>query len=110
MLVDEKNKEIGEVTRDRVRNEVLWHRASYVFILVESEKGQNKFLVQERVMNKDYAPGCFDITTGGVFSPREEKLENAVREVEEEVGLKIDPNLMQDAGWLSYTDLYSKVW
>ena len=66
-------------------------------------------------MTKDYCPGCYDLTTGGVFSPDENKLENAVREIEEETGLKVNDeksansNLI-DAGWFSYTDPFSKTW
>ena len=41
-------------------------------------------------MNKDYCPGCYILSTGGVFSPGESKLDNALRELEEETGLTLD--------------------
>ena len=35
-------------------------------------------------------PGCFDLSAGGVFEPAENKLANALRETEEELGLTLD--------------------
>ena len=84
-----------------------------MFIIVSGKEG-DKFLVQERTMTKDYCPGCYDLSTGGVFSPGETKLDNGVRELEEETGLKVvdpyDYNELMDYGWLKYVDLFSKVW
>ena len=65
-------------------------------------------------MTKDYCPGCYDLATGGVFSPGETKVDNAVRELEEETGLKVeDPHdycELMNYGWLKYIDPFSKVW
>ena len=44
MLVDEFNNEKGAVTRKQVREQILWHRASYIFIIVKSADSE-KFLV-----------------------------------------------------------------
>ena len=41
-------------------------------------------------MTKDANPGCLDLSTGGVFAPDEHHLENAERELEEELGLRTD--------------------
>ena len=65
-------------------------------------------------MIKDYCPGCYDLTTGGVFGPKEDVTENAVRELEEETGLTVeDPHdycELMEYGWLKYVDPFSKVW
>ena len=90
MLVDSDNNERGQRLRSLTAPHPFWIRASYVFVDVFQEMhNEQKFLVQERSMNKDYAPGCFILSTGGVFSPGEGKLENALRELEEETGLTV---------------------
>ena len=61
-------------------------------------------------MKKWNAPGCYDITTGGVTGPGEGRLENIVRETEEELGISVNPASMQDAGWMRHADSVSKVW
>ena len=43
--------------------------------------------MQKRTMKKDYCPGYFDLSTGGVVGEGEDDDLNAVREVEEEVGI-----------------------
>ena len=68
-------------------------------------------------MNKDYCPGCYILSTGGVFSPGESKLDNAVRELEEETGLTLDETQDReqqtesfvDAGYMPYVDPVSRL-
>ena len=86
LIVDEDNNPVGSATRQEMRQGVLWHRASYVFIITDEAHG-NKLLVQKRTMKKDYCPGFFDLSTGGVVGEGEDDDLNAVREVEEEVGI-----------------------
>ena len=56
------------------------------------------------------------LSSGGVFAPNEGKLENALRELEEETGLSVDQSdpenkdSWQDAGWMNYVDENSRVW
>ena len=52
------------------------------------------------------------LSSGGVFAPGEGKLENALRELEEETGLTVNhsghggkiTDSWQDAGWMNYVD------
>ena len=64
-------------------------------------------------MNKDYCPGCYILSTGGVFSPGESKLDNALRELEEETGLTLDEveasESFVDAGYMPYVDPMSRL-
>ncbi len=39
---------------------------------------------------KDMNPGCYDLSTGGVFGPDESPMLNAQRELKEELNLEID--------------------
>ena len=61
------------------------------------------------------------LSSGGVFNPGEGKLDNALRELQEEVGITIrdhqcddpdDPSSEDwvDAGWMNYTDPCNRVW
>ena len=97
----------------------LWLRSGYVFIVVTGRDRQQRFLVQQRSMQKSYCPGCFDLTSGGVFEPGEGKRENAVREVQEELGLTQELSLggrtylpcLTDCGYFKYHyPPLTKVW
>ena len=112
--MDSENNEKGYQKRSLFPCEASWIRASYVFVDVyDPSSNQRKFLVQERSETKDYAPGCYMLSSGGVFNPGEEKLDNALRELEEETGLTINNNQCEDlddpssedwvdAGWMNY--------
>ena len=50
---------------------------------------ERKFLVQKRAMSKETHPGEWDVTGGAVLSG-EESIDGAIRETEEEVGIKLD--------------------
>ena len=69
-----------------MRQQLLWHRASYVYIITDEAHG-SKLLVQKRTMKKDYCPGFFDLATGGVVGEGEDDDLSAVREVQEELGI-----------------------
>lgn len=87
MIVDEDNNVVGAATRKEMRENNLWHRASYIFIVTDEAHGQ-KLLVQKRTMKKDYCPGYFDLATGGVVGEGEDDDLSALREIEEEIGIK----------------------
>jgi len=116
MLVDITNREFGKLAR--YKPHPWWIRASYIFVLVsEARTNEKKFLIQKRSMNKDYMPGCYILSTGGVFSPGESKLDNALRELEEETGLTVDSNNLNkntpswiDGGYIPYVDKFSRLY
>ena len=78
------NEVIGSAPRARVKEENLSHRATYIFI---RRKDSELLYVQRRSMLKDYAPGYLDPTTGGCVGASETYEENAVRELQEELGV-----------------------
>ena len=86
MVVDESNQIIGSAKRKEVRQNNLWHRASYIFVY-EKTPTHTFILVQKRSMLKDYCPGFYDLANGGVVSADETDESNAQRELEEEIGL-----------------------
>ena len=96
LLVDENNKPIGSELRSVMRKNNLFHRSSFIYIY-NSKYDTNiqldyrkQFYVQKRTMTKDYLPGYYDLATGGVVQEHEGNLENAIRELYEEMGIKTD--------------------
>lgn len=75
---------LGLVSRARIRAENLCHRA--VFVAVLSSDGY--LLVHRRSESKDLWPGWWDIAVGGVVVGDESYEVAALRELDEEVGLR----------------------
>ena len=77
----------------------LWHRATYILVRHHpanlpphehhpADSRQEEYvLVQKRSLQKDYCPGRYDPVPGGVVGYGESYRENAVREIEEEMGI-----------------------
>ncbi len=83
-VVDEGNNVTGSEQRSVMREKGLIHRATY--ILVFNSRGA--LFVQERTMTKDIFPGYQDLCTGGVVAAGEEYYDSALRELEEEIGVR----------------------
>ena len=68
-----------------------------------------KFLVQKRAMSKETHPGEWDVTGGAVLSG-EESIDGAIRETEEEVGIKLDKSELCLVGRIkrkkNFVDIY----
>jgi pyrimidine 5'-nucleotidase len=99
----------------------MWHRATYVLILIKAESSHDEaepeqyVLVQRRSVLKDYCPGKLDPTPGGVVEFGESYQENAERELFEEIGLDVyqdnaDGNTMCRLFTFSYEDHKVRVW
>lgn len=75
--------------RKKLRNEVHrdgdWHKAVHIYIMTP----KNKVLIQKRSKVKDSYPGLWDLSSGGHIPFRHEAKETAVKELDEELGLKI---------------------
>ncbi len=84
VIVDLHNRVLYSTTREKMRRERLIHRATY--ILIVNSKGE--ILIQKRSKTKDIYPGLWEIAAGGVVNDAETYAEAAVREVEEETGIK----------------------
>ncbi len=83
-IVDENNTVVGSAPRKEMRAKALPHRATYV--LVFNSRGH--LYVQKRTLTKDVFPGYYDPAAGGVVLAGEEYEQGAVREVEEEMGIR----------------------
>lgn len=82
-IVDEQNNVLTPKYRWEMRRDKLIHRATYAFV----RDSRNYFYVQKRSTLKDYCPGYFDPTPGGVVAAGESYEFTNVREIEEEMGI-----------------------
>ena len=87
-ILDSKGKLTGVVKpKDEAHSSKLWHRSVHVWIY--NSKGE--VLIQKRAAMKKSGPGKWDISAAGHVSSGEKTKESALRELEEEIGIKADP-------------------
>ena len=87
-IVDGDGRVLGTEKRSVVHgNPALLHRV--IHVLVFNTAGQ--LLLQKRSMNKDTAPGKWDTSVGGHCNPGEADSAAAIREMDEELGIKGHP-------------------
>jgi isopentenyldiphosphate isomerase len=85
-VLDELGVPTGETkARALVHRDGDWHRSFHLWII----KDGTYVLLQRRSHKKDLEPNKLDVTVGGHFGAGETLLE-VVREVEEEIGLKVE--------------------
>lgn len=87
LIVDERNQVVGSAPRRVMRAQGLTHRATY--ILVFNSRG--RIFVQQRTRTKDIYPGYYDVAAGGVVQAGEGYEVSALRELEEELGIRGKP-------------------
>ena len=85
-VVNERDEVIGRQPRAAVHRLGLMHRA--VHVLVFNTAGQ--VFLQKRSMTKDRQPGLWDSSASGHVDSGEDYDACAVREVREEIGLRLD--------------------
>lgn len=89
-IVDELGNPTGEII-DRVtaHEKGILHRTAHVWLFRKKE-GTVQVLLQKRSRNKDSYPGCYDISSAGHIPAGVDFIPSALRELEEELGLKVD--------------------
>ena len=85
-VVNERDEVIDRKPRSEVHRLGLLHRA--VHVLVFNSRGQ--IFLQKRSMKKDRQPGVWDSSASGHVDSGEDYDTTAVREVREEIGLRLD--------------------
>ena len=103
VIVDEKNRVIGQSSRREMRRNNLIHRATY--ILVFNRRGE--LFVQRRTLSKDIYPGFYDLAAGGVVQAGESYEESARRELWEELGIRAR---LKPLGERYFADQGNRVW
>ncbi len=74
------------------------HPTVHIWIVREKEKGAFDVLLQKRSFGKDSYPGCYDISSAGHVAAGEDIIASALRELEEELGLRVRPEDLREVG------------
>lgn len=83
-IVDANDKVVGSATKDEVRQKGLLSRVSFVILL----NAKNELFLQQRKATKTTYPLYWSGSAAGHLRTGESYLEAALREVEEELGVK----------------------
>lgn len=90
-IVDENGNPTGEIQERAVVHKMgLRHRTSHVWIL-RRKNGRVQVLLQKRGLQKESFPGCYDISSAGHIPAGMDFLTSALRELDEELGIKAQP-------------------
>jgi isopentenyldiphosphate isomerase len=96
-ILDESGRPTGEVVPKSEAHRIgLWHRCFHCWIC-GSNRGGSYLLLQRRAATKDTWPGYLDVTAAGHLAAGEETLDG-LREVEEELGLRVEPERLVPLG------------
>jgi isopentenyldiphosphate isomerase len=96
-ILDESGRRTGEVApKGEAHRLGLWHRCFHCWICGSDREGPY-LLLQRRAARKDTWPGRLDVTAAGHLAAGEETLDG-LREVEEELGLRVDPERLVPLG------------
>ena len=97
-VCNEQGEPTGEtVSRENAHRDGVLHRTAHVWILREIA-GKKQVLLQKRSMQKDSYPGLYDTSSAGHIPAGEEPLPSALRELEEELGIRASVDQLTYAG------------
>jgi isopentenyldiphosphate isomerase len=83
--------------RAQVHRDGDWHRALHVWVAGRDDEHEPFLMFQQRSLAKDTHPGRLDATVGGHYRAGEH-LEQAIREIEEEIGIEPDLSALRLLG------------
>ncbi len=97
-ICDANGLPTGEtVERERAHREGIRHRTAHVWI-VDRRGAEPMVLLQKRSLCKDSFPGLYDTSSAGHIPSGSEPLPSALRELEEELGIRAEPEDLAVAG------------
>ena len=92
-VCDEQGNPTGErVLRSAAHRDGTPHRTAHVWLIRRRPAGGFDVLLQKRSREKDAFPGCYDISSAGHIPAGDGFVESALRELEEELGIRAEPS------------------
>jgi 8-oxo-dGTP pyrophosphatase MutT (NUDIX family) len=91
MVFDSFGNPLEPKSRSEVHRDGDWHKLVFVWFARPQDKGRIRFLLQIRTREGDEYAGHVDALAGGHVVAGQSDLDNAIRECEEEVGLRLTP-------------------
>lgn len=99
-VCDENGLPTGEVVeRERAHREGILHRTTHVWIARRTGE-RVEILMQKRSRLKDSFPGMYDTSSAGHIPAGDEPLPSALRELEEELGIRAQPDELLPVGFI----------
>ncbi|MCP8970855.1 NUDIX hydrolase [Ectobacillus ponti] len=96
-VVNEQREPLGPKLRDEVHRDGDWHETFHCWFV---EKSDDTYLYfQQRAFNKKDFPGLYDITAAGHIAHGEEREAAGLRELEEELGIRLELKELTYAGY-----------
>jgi isopentenyldiphosphate isomerase len=97
-VLDELGRPTGGVVwKSEAHRRGLFHRCFHCWVAGE-DAGGSYLLVQRRAAAKDTWPCCLDVTAAGHLQSGEESMRGGLRELEEELGLRVEPGRLVPLG------------
>lgn len=90
-VLDEQMKVVGTASRERVHAEGWWHQTFHCWVVTHGERGEWSIVFQLRHPDKDTYPCKLDTSCAGHLLAGETPADG-IRELEEELGLRVAPN------------------
>lgn len=105
-IFNESNEPTGvQKMKSEAHRDGLRHRAAHVWIY--NSKGE--ILLQLRAKDKLFFPDLWDVSVAGHVAAGEEPIVSALRELEEEIGLKVKKEDLQFFKNMKVEEIYDKI-
>lgn len=98
-VVDKAGNKIGEKWRDELLDSDCWRVVS---IWIKDQDGN--VLLQQRSKHKKIGPGIWSAAAEGTIEEDDPVIETALRELEEELGLRVKPTDLKPTKSIHYKD------
>lgn len=87
-ILDEEGNKLGIKLRKDVHIDGDWHKVAFIFVV--NDKGE--IILQKRSKEKEANPNKWTASASGHLSAGDTDIEGAIRELEEEIGIKATEN------------------